>query len=428
MADVKIQTVRITIPTSGTTLDATISGFGDVQAVLAFNSNATANDTLENNGIIGIGYLDRQVTPNEVSVTILSEDAQTASDTKRRHTTNSFITSLDIAGAFEYNCSFNSYITDGVRINLDVLPSSATLVTLVFFGGIDTTDSFASTINLGTGTSAIDVTAPGFEPSLVFMSTIGHGTPTAVQNNAIFSTGVCINDGADTQAFSALFDQDGQGTANVGTYVSDGQTAAQVFNDSVNWLATIGSFDASGFSIIPSASASSDLVFYLAIRFSNNPDISLDLLDGPTTTGDFSVTAPGFEPSFGLIFTSDTTAVNINQSGEGIGLYAFDATNDFHVVYGSDDAVGTSNSGSLNSDSFHDLDGTTNLHVGTFSSFDANGFTLNFTIVPSTARKWPILTIGDGVAAAGRIMGSLAGKGGLAGMGGIAGKGGGLAS
>jgi hypothetical protein len=142
-------------------------------------------------------------------------------------------------------------------------------------------------------------------------------------------------------------------------------------------------------------------MMYLALKFTNSPDISLDFIDGPTSTGNYSSTAPGFQPDFLMMLMSDHTAANTAGNVDGFAIYGADASNDYINVIHATDGISASNDSSLVAGSIHDLTGTSSdLHVGTFSSFDANGFTLNFTTVPGTARKWIALTVGPSGATA----------------------------
>lgn len=394
MADVTIRTVRATVPTSGSTLDVTISGFGDVKAVVFFSSRASSDDTAASHAAFDIGFIDRETTPNRCGVSIFDQTALSTTNTWRDLDASVIQTGLGGAGTPDFVLDFNSWITDGIRLDIDDNPGGARLLTCIFIGGTDAAESFVGTQSLGTGTSAIDITAPGFEPDIVFGLANG-GTTNAA--HAIQSFGCAVNDGADTQGCLSYSGRDGVTTSVVCGSLRNNRFLTQTFNDAESWNLTIGSYDASGFSVTPSASAGSDTLLYLALKFDNSPDISLDFLDGPTATGDHATTAPGFEPDFGMLFMSDNTTANTVQGIDGWGVYSFDATNDYSNSVANQDGVGTTVSRSLSSSGkIRDFDGAAaDKHVGTFSSFDATGYTLNFpTTVPATASKWMALTVG----------------------------------
>jgi hypothetical protein len=404
VADVKFEPVRTTIPTSGTTLDITISGFGNVQSAISISSCASTNDTQAADAEIQYGFLDRQGTPAEASVMMSSIDAQATSDTQRNRLSTDFINSITTSGAVDYQLSFNSWITDGVRLNIDTNPSTATLLTVIIIGGADVANNYAGEINLSTVTTKIDVTSPGFEPDLVLFASACLGATS--DNNALISLGIAHNDGLDTQGCISLGDQNGAATTNFISIIRNNRILSEVGASSEAWNTTISDFDSSGFSVQSSVSTGSDRCIYLALKFNNNPGISLDFIDGPTSTGDHVITDVGFKPSFMLAFMSDNTSINTvdNNGPDGFAIYAADATNEYSMAYASQDNVGTSVCKSNNADSIHDFTGAAaSSHVGSLSSFDNTGFTLNFTTAPGTARKWAVLTIGDVAVGAGGL-------------------------
>ena len=392
--------VRTTIPTSGTTLDVSISSFGDVQAVIGFVSVANTNNSETTDGNLTIGFLDRQVTPNELNITQFAVDKTSgSSDTQRGYKATTFARCITTTGSTACEISFNSWITDGVKFNIDTNPSSARYLTCIFVGGSDVTNSFAAEHNLSNVTSVQDITAPGFEPDLVFLASAN--TSSSAVTDAQMSFGICHNDGAATQGNLSFHNDNSQTTTVVSGILRNNRGLSQVTSNTEDYDVTVSAFDASGFSVQCSASTSSDRMMYLALSFSNSPDISLDFIDGPTSTGNYSSTAPGFQPDFMMMLMSDHTAANTAADCDGFGIYGADASNDYINVVHATDFVAASNDSSLVADSIHDLTGTSSdLHVGTFSSFDATGFTLNFTTVPGTARKWAVLTVGPSGATA----------------------------
>lgn len=400
MADVKFEIVRTTIPTSGSTLDVTISGFGDVQAAIGMVTEAGTDDTLTADGSFAIGFLDRQGTPVEHTAFMHDEDGVGTTNCARGHYTTSFLRGSNASQTTEFNLSHNSWITDGVRLDINTNPSAARLMTVILIGGSDVSNSYVNVIGLGTGTSAIDVTAPGFEPDLVFFTGAGMSTGTTDSFGAV-GLGVVHNDGSDTQGMVTLTSDPAVGTSDVTTNLRNNAVAAQVYRGAETWNASVSAFDSSGFSITPSASASNDDVSYLALKFTNNPDISIDFIDGPTATGNFSITDPGFQPNFMMfLMRDDATTFNTTTQSDGIGVYVVDENSEYTNCINSQDGVTTSYSKSLSTAKFRDLTGSgTDLHVATHSSFDATGATFNFTTVPAADRHFVVLSVGGDVAA-----------------------------
>jgi hypothetical protein len=377
-----------------------ITSFGDVQAVIGFVSVANTNNTETTDSNMTVGFLDRQTTPAELNVTQFGVDkASGSTDTQRGYKATTFARCITTTGSVASELSFNSWITDGVKFNIDTNPSVARYLTCIFIGGADVANSFAANHNMSNVTSIQDITAPGFEPDLLFLASTN--TASSAVTDAQISFGICHNDGADTQGNVSFHNDNSAATTDVSGILRNNRGLSQVTSSTENYAVTVSAFDASGFSITCSASTSSDQMIYLALKFNNAPDISLDFIDGPTSTGDHASTAPGFQPDFLMMLMSDHTTANTAGKIDGYGIYAADATNDYINVVHASDGIAASNDSSLVADSIHDLTGTSSdLHVGTFSSFDATGFTLNFTTVPGSARKWAALTVGPAAAVA----------------------------
>ena len=400
MADVKFRVVTATLNTSPGNQDITISGFGTPSAAIVFYGGDSSG-TQKANATLGVGFTDGT---NECCVAISSEDAVTTTDTYRKMRNDRFIDCLSgTTSASDYVASFSAWITDGIRINIASAPSGTRTATFILIGGADVTNATVGDVPLGFGTSAITETI-GHSSDLILSASSGHDISTSAIVHSILSLGMYHNDGADTQKSVCFLDQDDISTptpSDVGGYFSTTNSALQVFNGTATWVAQISNVTSTTFDVTPSASASGDDLIYLALKFSNSPDISIDTLDGPTATGSYSTTAPGFEPDFCLMFLSDNTTVNTVQNSESISISAFDAANEACLSYSSKDNVTFKVAKSeYNASAVADLTaGNTDLHVGTFTSFDANGFTLNFpSTVAGTSRKWAALTIGPAIA------------------------------
>jgi hypothetical protein len=395
MADVKFRTTRVALNTTTGTQDITLSGFGTPSAAIFILEAASTDDTVTADANFSIGFTDGT---NDRNSLISSGDAVGTSSTHRR-TSNALCGlayraggTVSIITAFTHS----AWITDGVRINITNANGDSCFATVILIGGTDTANVYAGVQQL-TSTS-VNVTAPGFEPDLVFVAGNGDSAVNTRSANTIQSLGIAHNDGLDRNRGVFFYDVNGQSTSNVGTYLSTSKSCGQVFNGSATWLGSLDTFDTSGFTVTSTASPGNDYIVYLALSFTNSPDIKLFDNDGPTATGNKSYTDPGFEPDFGMILMSDCTSTDAVQSSgqDGFGVYSFDAVNDYSNAISCQDAQSVTNTACISSSGkIKDLDaGTSVLHEGTFSSFDATGWTFNFTTAPGSARKWIGLAIG----------------------------------
>jgi len=401
MADVKFRATTLALNTSTGTQNITISGFGTPSSVIFLWGGTTDGAQRTDGAHFGMGFADGT---SEYMSAVASEDNVTTSDTFRLSRNDRCINIYSVtSGSSEYVISWNSWLTDGVQINIAATTGVTRHVTAILIGGSDVSNAYVGNHKLTTTTGANDITSVGFEPDLVFFMGTGHGGyGVSGGSENIFSMGIAHNDGVDTQRCLLFSDKDGSATTAVQTMLRNDSCIGQIYNGSVTWRGSVGTFDSSGFTItIDSGNSASDYIDFLALKFTNSPDISIDSLDSPTSTGTYSTTAPGFEPDFAFLMLSDCTAENTLQNQEGFGVSVFDSTNEYCLAYSSEHNVGTSNAASQwHSNAVDDLTGgTTSLNIGTFSSFDTNGFSLSFpSTVAGTARKWAALTIGPATA------------------------------
>jgi len=294
-----------------------------------FVGPATADDTITADSWISLGFC---TATEEGCTNVQREDASDPSDVRSSLTAARVMTGQDLTGAAgeDWGMSFDSFHTDGVRIIVDDQSPTAFLGTCVLIGGTDVSDVCVGTHDdLGNGTSAVDITAPGFEPDLVFFSTTGNNdAPESwVQKSGNSSFGIAHNGGNQRVNYVWTAHNAGFGdnsNSNVNNTVGTGATTGT----GTEWAGTIGAFDASGFSVTPSAGSGFDCLQYFALKFTNSPDIAVIDTSYPTA-GNYAETAPGFTPNFGLIHSimgptaraTDTDATHYAQS-----IVVFDET------------------------------------------------------------------------------------------------------
>lgn len=388
MADVKFEVVTATLNTSTGNQNITISGFGTPKAAICFVGGG-ADATLTADAYLSIGVTDGT---NTFCCSSFSEDGLTTTDTYRINKTNLCSVS-DGTTASDFEFTFNAWVTDGIQINITNAPTGTRRATFVLIGGADVSNATVTNTDIP-ATSAVTVTT-GHVNDLVFVIGNGAGNRTTHQGDAVLGFGFCHNDGSGTQRSIHWADRDAQNTTDVDNYVSATEAGGQLFGGSFTYSITVQNFTSTAFDLSPSSNAGGDDFITLALNFANSPNLSVDTIDGPATTGNHSTTAPGFEPGFAMILSTDATSTGSVVAGENFSISVFDGTTASNISMTSQDAVTTSVCNSvISAKAFDDYtDGATQLHEGTFSSFDASGFTLNFTTAPGTARKWAVFTI-----------------------------------
>jgi len=386
MADVKFEVVSFDLTTGAGPQSVTISGFGTPSAAMFFLGSATADDTITADFHSGIGFSDGT---NDAAICDFRVDASSA-DTQRGHSSARAGFSMTNAPAEEGGFSA-AMITDGVSLTMDDTFPTAYRVTCVLIGGADVANAFVGTHDdLGTGTSAVDITAPGFEPDVVFLICQSINTTLPVfTGSTVTSYGCAINDGAATQRSIRLGSYAGSASTNYG-YVGNTGAVGRTHNSS-EWEGVVGVFDSSGFSITPSASSGSSIVSYLALSFDNAPGIDLFDMEWPTS-GDYAETAPGFTPSFGLIAslagpTARNTKKETSNTLAAMSVVAFDDTTINALTWSDNDDEATTVAKSVHNDSLKLIedDGSTTAVEGTLDGFDASGWDFSLTTNPSEA-------------------------------------------
>lgn len=280
---------------------------------------------------------------------------------------------------------FDSWLTNGVRIDWQLAPDQAYLLTVIFFAGSEVQAKVGNfALN---GTTGVDHTSVGFEADLVLAAYASAATQ--IQQ----SIGVVYNTGADypPQYSFANFWRTGRTTGDSNAQILDGYAIGEIIGSGVSWKATIGLFDSQGFSAAATGSTS-DNISYLALDIGTNPAY-IGLTTTPTSTGDSSVTGVGFRPQLvfnilSLIEASDTQASDAKAGSYGYSVIT--TNNQYSTTISDQDGANITNTQSLSDDKAVNIplhDGNVGVQ-GSFSSFDSDGWTTNYTDVTATGKKF----------------------------------------
>jgi hypothetical protein len=385
-----LRTVRVlTLGTTGTQ-DITISGFGTcIGAIFDMNVGDTDN-TVQTTDRSSIGFCDG--TRQAVSA-VGSGNGNTTTETARLERDNAVIVDLSGNQSIAGLAVFDSFITDGVRIN--VTTASANRFCNVTLIGGDATNVYVNySPALGTSAGNTVISTVGFEPDLVQASCTGLGAVNSVAAHSIITRGIAVNDGADANFMRGAFDQSGISTTNTGSYVSNVYSIGQFFNNTLGWGASIGSYTSNGFTVTTNTDSNDDIFAYIAIKFADT-FVKAEIEDSPSTTGSSSLGATPSTPNFLQIIGSGASALNTATAGLNESDSYFDATNQYSASSYSVDNVSTSDNGKINkSGGLRQLDssGATEIN-STFTAFTSTGATFNFS--PTVARKFITLFVGE---------------------------------
>ena len=403
MADVKFQASNDAI--AHVDQDVTISGFGDVSAALFLAGNRDAGTIRTDSSVFTFGAAGFGATFGQGFARTSSKNAVSPSDDDRGSSSTQVIyvrpSDPSVIVEASIRTLSSGLVTDG--LTLDYLGGNgATLsATSILIGGSDVTDVFCDEYQFNLGNPGKVTT--GFEPDVVIVITNAASGGVSSATGGVMSIGICVNDGTDKQHCMIFASRNGLSTTDCDGAVLSNRIAGDTTNGFLQWQAWKDNFVSDGFDMNYSGNPSTDDGTILALKFSNNPSINLDIIDSPTTTGSYSTSFEGHQPDFCLLLGSDVTATDTVQACDGFSVNFFDGTTAASHNYDTETGVNPSNAQSVwNAKAIKDYTdgGDTLLHEGTFTEFNSNGFTLDMTTAASTARKWISFSIGNAAASA----------------------------
>ncbi len=390
MAQVRIQAMRAAAITGGgPTQDFTISGFGTPKAALFIVTNATADNIRADHAILGMGATDGSTS---LAVSGRNEDAALTSRANKARGTGDVIYFLNTgADTLDGEAQFSAWITDGVRISWSNLPTNAVLVTVILFAGEDLSAKVGSVTSSATIGNSVAVTGVGFQPHQL-IGFGGQGTfDDSITDHSRLQFGICDNGGSIVQMGYSIEGRDGVADANVcASAWSETYWMRRVQSDALGSVELQGAmevtaFDADGFTVTTRLVASSFTAGFLALRYGSGKHW-VGRIDAPTSTGTQATTAPGFKPGavYAIITGTDAaadTGIENTQSGD-IAFGIATSNGQFSNGIDQEDGALDANTGSTSDDTFiHERDSLGNNVIANLQSFDATGFTNNFTTV-----------------------------------------------
>ena len=395
MADVVVARVRVSANTSTGNQDITTTDLGGKtpKGVLFYYVGATGDGAFDD-AHIGIGAASG--ASERWTLYGNSEHGVGSTDTRRGLLTDEVIRfNVPGSSSIDGEADIVSFITNGVRINWSNAPSGAYQIIAVFFAG-DDVDAHADTHAVDPN---LDITAPGFQPNLVFTAT---GNLSDDEETSDLNFGHGWQDGAATPTRSVqnISEEEGEasGDPTARTLSDRSILALNESSGGVDYEGHYDTFDASGMTY--RGDDDSDDTAYLALRL-QDAEIKVGRIDTPTSTGNFGVTGVGFVPDIvflgmNMLTAIDSATTNGNAGSQGYSV--FTDTDEDSLSIQIEDGSGTTDTQSSAEDRAVFLpedDGTTGFNA-TYVSMDADGFTLNFTDVLGTARKWFYLAIKAG--------------------------------
>jgi hypothetical protein len=397
--DVLIAVQDFTDPTATGNQDYTttaLNGKTPVGAMVMSTWHRSASDPSETiNARFALGAMDGTT---QTSAWLNSRDnrANTSSSTYQR--SDQVHLQVDAGATNTVQRATGSFITDGIRLNYTNIVTNVGAVrgSFVAFAGADVTVDHGN-ISLGTGTSAINVTT-GFQPDVVIFYGTGISNQNSIPSDMRYMLGIALADGTQKCVIWAEPTGAADGRPYQTLYTNRCGGRLTPATGALTWHLTAGGFNASGFQVTPSASASSSRLHYLALKL-NGRRLSLFEFDTPTSTGSQSYTTPGFTPQFAMAVTTNLEVVDTvvgstsdNQGGFGV---AFIGNEQWAASARIDSGAPTTDTGCrLQNYALLGASATSTIAIAaTLTGFTSAGLELNYSAVQAAAKKGFMLCI-----------------------------------
>lgn len=390
--------VRLSACTAAETQDFTFSGFGTPKAALFVTSYAVTNGASAQH--MGLSYGAGTASDQQWAYHVNAEDSVGTTDVQARSSSALVITLTEPGNSTACaEANFNSFITDGVRIEWTTAPSSAFLVDVYLFGGTSLS-AHADYFNVGnSNNNTVSVSDPQFEPNVLF---------TAIQDSALMeinptniraSYGLVHNDGAGTvtqRAFGIRTDS-GDAATNMRGRASESFGIVTVTGTGgQDWGGTFEAFAASGFDLTTTGAGNNSDLMYLALG-GIAACTKVVTVDTPTSTGCATVNTFGFRPQLtyqvATLMEAIDTAYNGDARAGGWALGGFNSASGAMTSIADEEAAATTDSQTLSENKAVNLPldtGATGVEAD-FEETTASGYILDYTAVTGTAKKFFVL-------------------------------------
>ena len=372
---------QVSCDTSTGTQDITISGFGTPVAAIFFVVPCATNGGT--NAFLCRSY---GLTDGTSDYGAFAYAAEGGNGTFGSASSSSYCVYFreDSGGSIK-TAQFDSFITDGVRIDWTSAPTSGWKLACVLVGGnIGSSDVYAGTVASPSSGATTDVTSVGFQPdlTLTFCLSDFNVISFGVRDRAN-ATNYGISHGSNT------FTQTELGVFN--NRVGSRAAFNVLFQDAVY----LNSEDSSGFSITDDGvglSGVSGNHYYLCIKLPTGSSVKSVGETVPTSTGNHDTTTAGFGPDFCIAahsmnnsalssFKSDSTA-----NASSIEIYDGISECSIGVAYNANSYPYSCLS--YVDDNFYLRNDTNSVNASANSSFLSNGIRRNYTSVTNGSTRY----------------------------------------
>ena len=305
--DFRYAVVRQGIGTGTGTIDFTSSGFGTPKAAVFFWTNADVDETSITHARGGYGFTNGF---KDRALGWVGRDNQSTTTAKRTMRNDAVLIQIaNNGGSITGEAAFDSWITDGVRIDRSNAFPRSHQVTCILFGGDDCRVAMATM----SGSASLNGTATAvtnWRPKVLFTISQLLTTSSTIHSDARVMLGCAVDDGNETQGSVNFFDEDSAVVQSVSAglvsqkyiahHLSIGGTPGLVATQGALELT---SFSGTGFEVTTREKAEAISFAYLAID-TGGAEVDLSFFDGPNSATTEDITGKSFEPGLAMCLSS----------------------------------------------------------------------------------------------------------------------------
>lgn len=372
-------------------------------AVLFLASNATTEGTAVDHFSNTVGAAES--TTKRWATANFSESGLASSNAVSYSSDASCIAIFGSSDTIDAEADFVSFGENQVTINWTNAPSSAYLIYIMAFTGTEAVD--VATFNPSTSAGSINVTGLGTSANVVIGSMTGSSFGFTEVVNSQYQAGISFytyNGLTERTAMLYAGERDGRSPTEKSMYWSEsrfGVGASHNFGSSTGYITL--SNHASGFTVttVTGGTYNGNQFGYIALALPAGIEAYAAHLDskGTTGAGTQAVTDPNFTPQAILMLSSyfdkaenssDGVAGNVDNLCIG---GAISPASQYSISTTAADGVSTSDAQSRTDARLIQVvtDAGTDRFVAELDSFDATGFTLDYTTAASTNREFVYL-------------------------------------
>lgn len=409
---VTVRETQVALNTSTGTQDITISGLGaasEIKAAMFICTSATGGIAIEDHANLSVGFTDG--TTHRVVSNNSDDDVGTV-DANSRSATDEVIMIINNAGGIDIEATFDSFITDGVRINIGNDGAAVDCSVILWAGTGISAEVGEFTLDSSVSSTVSPTVGFEFEHMIAIMPHPTNAFADTATDDWGIGFGMCNNDGggAFTQGALAYHETTGDASGNpLAGHFTDRVCASVLDASGSAGIETTGEVTAassSSFTVTTrDAGVSGADVAFLILSYGGGQHwVDGDQL-APTSNGVFSVTDVGFKPQFVMVGIGNIEPGNsLTSGGTQSGIFAvgaFGASEGHSPGFKIRQDTGTTETGSYSISNRSIFLGSQSGGVTRFRADTpvmlSNGYSLDYDILGSgsPAKHWVVLAVGQ---------------------------------